>query len=77
MKIEKTFITRTIQNSSWALLSEAGKDLTINRGGAEDNMSFLLSLLDNLNNLHETLKKLNCLLERKIIEQNLNKENRE
>jgi len=62
-------MTKTIQPRSWALLSETGKDLTLKKPEAEDNMSLLLSVFDSLNTLHEMLFKLNSAIERKIIEQ--------
>jgi len=48
-------MTQTIQLCSWATLSEAGKDLPIQKPETEDNMSDLLSLLDSLNDLSKNL----------------------
>jgi len=62
-------MTQTVQFSSWASLSEAGKDLTINKPEKEDNISLLLSIFDNLNRLYEKLNKLNYVIQRKNIEQ--------
>jgi hypothetical protein len=52
-----------------AVLHETGKDLTINKGETEDNMSLLLSVFDSLNTLCEKLGRLNYVHQRKNIEQ--------
>jgi len=59
MRIEKTFITQTIQPRSWNLTSET-----------ENNKKLLLSVYDSLNRLYATLIRLNNAVERKIMEQN-------
>ena len=61
-------MTQTIQPRSLATLNNAGKDLTIHKPETEDNMSLLLSVLDNLNNLYEKLNRLNYVLQRWNIE---------
>jgi hypothetical protein len=67
--IEGGFIlSQTIQSSSWASLSEAGKDLTIPKHETEDNISLLLQVFDSLNDLCEKLNRLNYLLQRKNME---------
>ena len=62
-------MTQTIQFRSWAILNEAGKDLTIQKPETEDIRSLLLSVLDCLNKLCENLNRLNYVLQRKNIEQ--------
>ena len=64
-------MTQTTQLRSWATLSEAKKDLTINKPETEDTMSLLLTIYDNLNELHEMLSRLHYAVGRKIVEQNL------
>jgi hypothetical protein len=62
-------MTKTVQPRSQASLSEAGNDLTINEPEAEeDNMSLLLQVFDNLNNLCEELNRLDYVLKRKNME---------
>jgi hypothetical protein len=57
-------MTKTIQFHSWTLLNEPEADLTINKESeAEDNLSLLLSICDNLNELYETLNRLNCIIQ--------------
>jgi site-specific recombinase len=62
-------MTQTIQPRSLALLSETGKDLTIDKPEAEDNLSLLLQIFDNLNDLYEKLDRLRYVIQRKKIEQ--------
>jgi len=69
MRKEKPFITQTIQPRSWTLLCEASKDLTKNKLETEDNMSLLLKVFDNLNNLYEKLNRLNYVIQRRNIKQ--------
>jgi hypothetical protein len=61
-------LTQTEQPRSLAFLHDAGKDLTIDKGETEDNMSLLLQIFDNLNTLCEKLSRLNYVLKRKNIE---------
>jgi len=70
MRIEKSFITQTVQSCSCACLNKTDKDSIINPE-AEDNMSLLLSLFDNLNELCVKLSRLSYLMQRKIIENSL------
>ncbi|GBU26821.1 hypothetical protein R84B8_00336 [Treponema sp. R8-4-B8] len=72
---EDIFITETSQPASWATLSDAGKDLTID-SETEENINLMLTICDNLNELFEKLSKLNYLMGRKIIEYNLNQKNK-
>ncbi|MDR2923302.1 MAG: hypothetical protein LBU85_08180 [Treponema sp.] len=62
-------MTQTTQPRSWAVLSEARKDLTIKKPETEDNRSLLLSVFDSLNTLHEKLSRLDYVIQRKNIEQ--------
>jgi len=64
-------MSRTIQPRSWASLSNAGENLNENKSEIEDNKTLLLSIFDNLNNLKEKLSRLDYLLKRIEIEQNL------
>jgi hypothetical protein len=66
--IKEFFMTQTVQPRSFAYLSEAEKDLNINKPEAEDNMSLLLSVFDSLNTLCEELSRLDYLVQRKKIE---------
>jgi len=68
---EDVFITETSQPSSWATLSETGKDLTIFDSETEENISLMLTICDNLNELYEKLSKLHYVMGRKIIEHTL------
>jgi hypothetical protein len=65
-------MTQTTQLSSWATLSEAGKDLTLKKSEADDYRSRMLSVFDALNDLSEKLSRLEYLLKRKNLEQILN-----
>jgi len=65
------FMTQTKQPHSWTSLSEAGNYLTINKSKTEDKMGLLLSVLDSLNDLCETLSKLSYALQRKNMVQTL------
>jgi len=71
MRNKETFMTQTIQPRSWVSLSKPDTDLSVHDGEMEDNMDYLLQILDNLNNLYEKLNRLDYLLERKEIELNL------
>jgi len=70
---EDILITTTSQPSSWATLSDAGKDLNLYDSETEDNINLMLTICDNLNELYEKLSKLNYVMGRKIIEYNLHK----
>ena len=75
MKTPKAFLggvmTQTTQPCSWAVLNKPGKSLNINKPEAEDNGKLLLSVFDSMNNLCEKLNKLNYLLQRRVLEQNI------
>jgi len=64
-------MTQTIQPCSWAVLDNAGKDLTVKKSETEDIRSLLLSVFDSLNDLSEKLNRLNYLLTRRNIERGL------
>jgi len=64
-------MSKTIQPCSWGTLSKEEKDTEKNEPQTEDNRSILLSIIDNLNKLSETINKLDNVLERKRIEQML------
>ena len=68
---EDVLITTTSQPSSWAILSDAGKDLTVYDSETEENINLMLTICDNLNELYEKLNRLNYVMGRKIIEHNL------
>ncbi|WP_461257631.1 hypothetical protein, partial [Treponema sp. R80B11-R83G3] len=55
---EDVLITETSQPSSWATLSDVGKDLTID-SETDENINLMLTICDNLNELFEKLSKLN------------------
>jgi len=61
-------MTQTTQPRSWATLSEAGKDLTINKQEQEDNIGLFLTVCGNLNELYKKLAKLNHVMGKKITE---------
>jgi len=69
-------MTQTTQPCSWAVLDNAGKDLTIKKPEAEDLRSLLLALFDSLNNLSEKINRLNYVLTRRNIEQNIYRNNK-
>jgi hypothetical protein len=50
-------------------LNDPDKDLTKNKPESEDKVELLLSVLDNLNKLYEMVNKLDCLIERRDINQ--------
>jgi hypothetical protein len=65
-------MTQTIQPRSWVLLNKAYKKLKKNKPETEDdNMSLVLQVYDDLNNLYENLNRLNYLIERKNLEKNI------
>jgi hypothetical protein len=64
-----TFMTRTTQSGSLVSLNDPGKDLTKKKPESEDNVDLLLSVLDDMNKLYETIKRLDYLLERTDINQ--------
>jgi len=64
-------MTQTAQPRSLAKLSNAGKDLTVNKSKNDDNVKLLLSLCDSLNELYEKLNRLSNILGKKIVEHNL------
>jgi len=64
-------MSKTIQPCSWATLSKEEKDPEKDEPQTEDNRSILLSIIDNLNKLSETVNKLDNILEKKRIEQML------
>ncbi|MDR0302893.1 MAG: hypothetical protein LBI04_11365 [Treponema sp.] len=68
---------QTVQSVSQAFLSGTGKDLTLNeKPEAEDNMTLMLSVLDNLNNLCEKLTNPDYTLKTKFIDQQTNHNNK-
>jgi hypothetical protein len=70
-------MTQTIQSCSWAVLNNAGKDLTIKKTETEDIRSLFLSVFDSLNDLCEKLNRLNYVLTRRNIEQGLYRKGKE
>ena len=66
-------MSRTEQSRSWAILSNAGEDLNANKPETEteDNKILLLSVFDSLNNLYEKLNRLNYVIKKRSIEQEL------
>jgi hypothetical protein len=66
-------MSRTEQPRSWATLSNAGEDLNKNKPEPEieDNRTIVLSLIDSLNNLCEKLTRLDYVIKRRGIEQEL------
>jgi len=69
-------MTKTTQPCSWAVLDNAGKDLTIKKPETEDNRSLLLAVFDSLNNLSEKINRLNYLIKRRNIEQIIYRDNK-
>jgi len=67
-------MSKTIQPCSWATLGKEEKEPEKNKPQTEDNRTILLSIIDNLNKLSETVNKLDNVLERKRIEQMLYQE---
>jgi len=55
-------MTETIQPRSWETVVQTDKDLHTQKPEPKDDMSSLLTLSNNLNNLYESLNKLNCML---------------
>jgi hypothetical protein len=51
-------MTKTVQNYSSAVLSETNKDLTKDSSDKDDNLRFLLSLYDSLNNFYDAINRL-------------------
>jgi hypothetical protein len=76
MRNKGTFMTQTIQPRSRASLNEEGGDLTINKGETEDNMSLMYQVLDSLNDLCWSLNRLNCIIERRIMELNMSRKSK-
>jgi hypothetical protein len=70
------FITQTTQPCSWAVLNEAGKDLTINKSEEDDNARLLLALYDSLNGLYEKLSRLSYVMGKNIVEHNLSQKDK-
>ena len=66
-------MSRTEQTRSWATLSNAGEDLNANKPEpeTEDNKTLLLSVFDSLNNLYEKLNRLDYLIKKRNMEQEL------
>ncbi|MDR2924222.1 MAG: hypothetical protein LBU85_12890 [Treponema sp.] len=67
-------MTQTVQPRSWALLSEAGKDLTLDKSETEDNRELLLQVFDSMNNLYEKLSRLDYVVKRKKMEMQIYRE---
>jgi len=70
MRIEKSFITRTVQSCSRASLNEIKKNNT-DKPEAENNRKLFFSVIDSLNSLYDELNSLNYLMQKKIMEHNL------
>jgi len=70
-------MTETIQPRSLGTLSETENGTEKNEPQTEDNRSTLLSIIDDLNKLSETVNKLDHLLERRKIEQMLYQEKKQ
>jgi len=64
-------MSRTEQPRSWATLSNTGEDLNENKQEPEDNKALLLSVFDSLNKLYERLNRLDYILTKKRMEQEL------
>jgi len=60
-------MTQTVQPRSGATLNEVEKDVA----QTEDNIKLLLSLLDSMNKLSETVNRLNYAVQRQKLEQTL------
>jgi hypothetical protein len=54
-------MTKTAQNYSLAVLSETDKDLTKDSGEEDDNLNFLLSVYDCLNNFYLAINRLDYM----------------
>ena len=67
-------MTQTAQFRSLAVLNKEGKDLTKNNPEQESNARLLLTIYDNLNELYEKLNRLSYVMDRRIVENNLNRE---
>jgi hypothetical protein len=74
MRNKNSFATQTIQSGSCVLFKKTDKYLIKNKPKAEDNRSLLLSVFDDLNNLYDLLNRLNYLIQKRKIKQNLNSE---
>jgi hypothetical protein len=61
-------MSKTIQLSSWATLSEPGETPNENTAESEDNRKLLLEVYDNLNKLYEKLNRLNYVIEKRKLE---------
>jgi hypothetical protein len=66
-------MTQTVQSCSFANLSETENDLTISERKAEDNMSLLLSINDDLNTLCKKLSRLDYVIQSINIEKIINR----
>jgi len=58
-------MTRTIQPVSSVYLSEKEKNISTNKSETDDIASVLLALFDSMNNLCESLKRLEYVFKRK------------
>jgi hypothetical protein len=65
-------MTKTVQPCSWAALGKTEKNLS----RTEDNKVLLLSLFDSMNNLIESVARLNYVVQRKKLEQTLYQKNK-
>jgi hypothetical protein len=79
MENKGIFKTQTTQARSWALLDSAIKNLYVGIGEpeTEDNASLMFTVLCSLNSLYEKLNRLNSVIERRIEELNVSRENKE
>jgi hypothetical protein len=66
------FITKTTQPRSSTTLTEAEKNLTINKPEINDEKDIMLALCDSLNGLYDNLSKLSNAMEQKIMEHDSN-----
>jgi hypothetical protein len=74
MRNKGAFMTQTIQPRSWTLLNGADKDLKRNEPETEDNMSLMLQVFNSLNELYESLIRLEYVVKRKNMEVNMKRE---
>jgi len=54
-------MTVTAQHCSLAVLGETGKDLTKGSGEDDENLNFLLSVYDSLNNFYDAINRLDYM----------------
>jgi hypothetical protein len=64
-------MTQTIQPCSLVSLKYTKKNLNTDKAEEDNNIRLLLSIVDSLNNFYEVLNRLNLVVERTIIKQNI------